>query len=253
MYDRRFVAICHCRGEVIRQPNESINSKFNCNHCGTAWQYCTGCDQIKWPLQPMEIVCGKKCEPKVDTSNNTWYCRNCWKAFILEKECKPSQSLRVKSSNQIIEEHKQPPLPPNPSTSTSSTEASMVAGHKSEHPPVNPGNEQLCGAGSDDEKVKCPASSQQVAPLPSDSYGKPTTINLTFENAKEVKNKGVNFERPFKVTPRIFTRAITKGLVVIVETEDEDSFVVKAHLEKEYGPGNYSFEYIIIAPKRGCA
>jgi len=252
MYDRRFVAICHCRGEVIRLPNESIKSKFNCNHCGTAWQYCTGCDQIKWPLQPMEIVCGKKCEPKVDTSNNTWYCRNCWKAFILEKESKPSPSSHDESSNQTIEEHKTAPLPPNPSTSNSAAEALKVAGHKSEHHPTKPRKEQLCSAGSDDENVECPASSQQ-ATLPSDSYGKPTTINLTFDNAKEVKNKGVNFERPFKVTPRIFTRVITKGLVVIVETEDEDSFVVKAHLEKDYGPGNYAFEYIIIAPKRGPA
>jgi len=88
LYDRRYVAVCHCGGEVIRRRFQGIKERLNCAGCGTSWSYCTGCDQLRWPMERSEIVCGKECVSKVDTTNNIWYCKDCWRSFIIEEEVK---------------------------------------------------------------------------------------------------------------------------------------------------------------------
>lgn len=74
-------------------------------------------------------------------------------------------------------------------------------------------------------------------------------IRLQFERAKQVKNEGVCLEKQFNQIPNIYTRIITKGLIVTVENVDEQSFVARAYLENDFTPGDYTFEYIVVQEK----
>jgi len=261
LYDRRYVAICHCGGEVIRKRSEHMEGQFNCSICKTAWVYCQGCDQLRWPLEPAEVVCGEQCVGKVDISEGTWYCKECWRLFIVDKE--------ATDQNKLVNEKKQessrkqshifpvpPPVatpPPRPPESCNSEprgppmdflmEASDLPDFDmSKYANPHSNNPQ---AGKREEEVALHHTGVPKLPVSTclNSLVE-AIITLKFDRANEIKSQGVCFDTSFEAIPEIYIRILTKGLLVSVEGEDKDAFVVIAKLEINQEPGEYSFKYL---------
>merc|ERR1719494_1685664 len=104
--------MCQCGAEVIRKQSQRVTAKFYCSCCATAWRYCTGCYEMKLPLEQAEIICGEKCEAKVDSATDTWFCKGCWKISILEKQ--PASSSRTTRHPGDVMSNSYRPKPPKP-------------------------------------------------------------------------------------------------------------------------------------------
>jgi len=255
VYDKRYVAICHCRGEVIRKPSQRPTAKFYCSFCETAWRYCTGCSEMKWPLEPVETVCGEKCESKVDLATDTWFCKSCWKGFILDKQTTPASHNYEEDQVVKLPYSGLPPKPPTPTLPPKPPDSLIKASLNEpikfeiqdsilpdfDVPIFLPQPESIVGASINKGELHY----REPPAVDSAPYYK-ALIRLKFERTKEVKKEGVCFEQKFQEIPKIYTRIITKGLQVMVEMEDHESFVVKAQLGEDCKPGDYSFEYIVV-------
>jgi len=203
----------------------------------------------------MEIICGEKCEAKVDVATDTWFCKRCWKDSILERQ--PASSSWTTPGDVVNHSYRlkppKPPAvisPPTPPKSFTGKNINVIEFevHKSALPDFEVPVSLPLSLLDKSKKVLVDSNLDDDIGFKAPPYYK-ALIRLKFERSKEVKKEGVCFEQQFKHIPKIYTRIITNGLIVTVENVDEHSFVAKAQLEDGFEPSDYTFEYIVVPEK----